>query len=213
MPSPPRIYTTVQPLNRTVDIPKTNGSGNKPHTVYFDQQTRHTLLFCADPCGWCAGSGCKTQLVLKDNGSCKILSNCSFHYEGMVYSKAATYSENTPCTNVPVPCSICLQKDQNRMQLPTFWKYNLVYHMLVNHLSPSKTLPPFPPDLVVSCHISQREEQKIGIPQTKTQEFRQLSGAPPSDDIQALEESLKRERSGSTSASKQPVKKKKGGKK
>jgi hypothetical protein len=44
----------------------------------------------------------------------------------------------------------------------TFWKYNLIQHMLEYHLNNGK-LPPFPPKLQVSSQISHAEEESMGV--------------------------------------------------
>ncbi|KAG2008058.1 hypothetical protein CC2G_013529 [Coprinopsis cinerea AmutBmut pab1-1] len=163
----------------------------------------------SNPCGWCAGNGCKTQLVLSSRGTYVVLSDCEFHYQKMVYSRAAEYSYSSPCTNVPIPCSLCLQADPERTHLPTFWKYNLIYHMISTHLSPTQTLPPFPPDMIVSCHITYEEESRIGIPQEKTVEYRDTLQVPGSDDVRTTEEGLKRDRSASSVSKPRPLKKSK----
>ncbi|EFI27228.1 hypothetical protein CC1G_15056 [Coprinopsis cinerea okayama7 len=136
-----------------------------------------------NPCGWCGrhASGCQTQLVVPPGKTTyRVLSNCEYHYERMKYSAAAKSSDNQPCTNVPVPCPICARNNPNHTHLTTFWKYNLLYHMLSHHLDENSRLPPFPPDMVVLCHISREEESSLGIPVSKTQEYRQTVNIPGS---------------------------------
>ncbi|KAJ3532202.1 hypothetical protein NMY22_g7837 [Coprinellus aureogranulatus] len=155
-----------------------------------------------NPCGWCGGSeGCKTQLKETSPGRYNVLSNCKYHYDRMVYGKAAVYSASTPSTNVPIPCSLCLRESNlGRSQLPTFWKYNLIYHMIEKHMSDDDTLPPFPLEMLVSCHISRIEEKALGVPQEITTDFRDKNHLLHSDGIEeAKEELLKRERAESTS--------------
>ncbi|KAF8154667.1 hypothetical protein B0H34DRAFT_615988, partial [Crassisporium funariophilum] len=57
-----------------------------------------------DPCGWCGRDGCKTQL---SSTSLSVTSNCPFHYDKMIYSRAAILSTGNSSTNVPVLCPLC----------------------------------------------------------------------------------------------------------
>ncbi|PPQ80934.1 hypothetical protein CVT24_012865 [Panaeolus cyanescens] len=140
----------------------------------------------ANPCGWCG------------------LDDCEYHHEKMVYTTAARFnSKRRSSTNVPVPCSLCAQKSPDPSQLPTFWKYNLLHHMLTNHLTPECTLPPCPPEMVVSCHIRREEELYMGIAKQHTDRFRDLAHVPNSDDIDVIAADLKRrERSASNATTK-----------
>jgi hypothetical protein len=74
-----------------------------------------------------------------------------------------------------------------RSQRQTFWKYNFIQHrsMAEKHLTDSGLLPPCPPELIVSAHISKVEEQWMGVDSEKTKEYRELNehfGVRNSDD-------------------------------
>jgi len=64
----------------------------------------------------------------------------------------------------------------------TFWKYNLIQHMLENHLDDGK-LPPFPQKLRVSSHISCAEEESMGVELMKTMDYRSRYNLPNTNDI------------------------------
>jgi len=84
----------------------------------------------------------------------KYLVNCPYHYSKMVYAHATISSQITPCTNVPLNCPLC-PKGYNQQE-PTFWKYNLIHHMLDHHLDEDERLPTFPVELRLSTHISRQ---------------------------------------------------------
>ena len=62
-----------------------------------------------DPCGWCGRDGCLTQLSKKGNtlASPIVTSSCEYHYGKMAYGRAATCSQSSPCSNVPIHCPVC----------------------------------------------------------------------------------------------------------
>jgi hypothetical protein len=64
----------------------------------------------------------------------------------------------------------------------TFWKYNLIQHMLEYHLDNGK-LPPFPSKLRVSSHISHAEEESMGVEFMKTMDYRNRYNLPNTSDI------------------------------
>jgi hypothetical protein len=113
----------------------------------------------------------------------KITSNCKYHYVNMVYSKALEVKESSPCTNIPLNCPICPIGLNEQRQ--TFWKYNFIQHMAEKHLTESGHLPPCPPELIVSAHISKAEEQWMGVDSEKTKHYREVNehfGVRNSDD-------------------------------
>ncbi|KAF5335086.1 hypothetical protein D9611_010872 [Ephemerocybe angulata] len=104
-----------------------------------------------------------------------------------------------PCTNVPIVCSLCLPSNPAASKvIPTIWKYNLRHHLTHHHLQQDGSIAPIPPDMIVSSYITRDEEKAIGIELEKTMSFRENVGMPGSDDKQAIEEDLKRNRSDST---------------
>ncbi|KDR69600.1 hypothetical protein GALMADRAFT_77244 [Galerina marginata CBS 339.88] len=134
-----------------------------------------------NPCGWCGLEGCKTQLI-RTAKKTTISSNCAYHYRKMVYSRANTCSTASPCTNVPINCPICPKgRDQ---QAPTFWKYNLIHHMTEHHLDDQGELPPFPPELRVTTHITRLEEERMGVELADTIYYRTRNKLPDSDGLE-----------------------------
>ena len=87
-----------------------------------------------NPYGFCGQDGCFTQLkAKKKHGGLSIVSNCPYHYAGMNYKAAAQFSKSSPCTNIPVHCSLCpfaISGD------PQTWKYNAVYCTILINSSP-----------------------------------------------------------------------------
>ena len=84
------------------------------------------------PCGFCSQSEtCSTQLVVKKDGAQTILWSCQYHYEGMNYKAALWTSKSTPCTNIPIDCTLCPVSHAGDAQ--TMWKYNMPYHLLTEH--------------------------------------------------------------------------------
>ena len=118
---------------------------------------------------------CKTQLIKKGN-SFSTTSNCEYHYATMVYSKAAMYSKFTPCSNVPLHCPLC--PSGLRGQPQTFWKYNLVHHLSLNHLTENYELPTLSPELLFTSFISKKEEHDMGVPNEKTESWRMTNNMP-----------------------------------
>ncbi|TFK58729.1 hypothetical protein BDN72DRAFT_730422, partial [Pluteus cervinus] len=141
-----------------------------------------TLPIGENPCGWCGrdSEGCQTQLTFKKRAKNPVISsNCPYHYSKMIYSKAVISSKTSPSTNVPLPCPLC-PLGRNK-QPRTFWKYNLMYHMMHHHIGEDLVLPSFPPELRLSAHISQKEEHWININPESTQKYRDELRLPDSD--------------------------------
>ncbi|KDR74696.1 hypothetical protein GALMADRAFT_70427, partial [Galerina marginata CBS 339.88] len=75
-----------------------------------DRSLREGIEIGADPCGWCGLGGCKTQLTKKqvrNKLTAVIFSSCRYHYQKMVYSKAAVLTTTNNCSNVPMHCPTC----------------------------------------------------------------------------------------------------------
>ena len=110
----------------------------------------------------------------------------------MVYSKAAMYSKSTPCSNVPLHCPLC--PSGLRGQPQTFWKYNLVHHLSLNHLTETYELPTLSPELLF---ISKKEEHDMGVPNEKTESWRMTNDMPDTDFYMEWEIEQSRKRAGS----------------
>jgi hypothetical protein len=73
-------------------------------------------------------------------------------------------------------------------QPETFWKYQLMAHMLTKHLTELDQLPLLPLELIVTTHISKFEEIRMGIPCEKTEKWRASNQVLDSDDIMVLQQ-------------------------
>ena len=128
----------------------------------------------------------------------------------MNYASACKSTRSTPCTNVPLHCPLCPTGVNS--QLTTFWKYNLIYHMHMYHVSDQDVLPPFPVELRVTSHIGKSEERLLGVSPEKTRTWRNQYKMPDSDAITAYQDDLQRKRavssvsksSASSTGSRQP---------
>ncbi|KAJ3525352.1 hypothetical protein NMY22_g10613 [Coprinellus aureogranulatus] len=168
-------------------------------------------------CGWCGrhSEGCKTQFKAIGKDKYSILSNCTYHYEGMKYSSAAKYSKSSPCTNVPIPCTLCSSTSDSgtvSTVVPTVWKYNLQGHLNAHHIHGHGDYPLLPPRMILSAYTSKEEERALGIIEQKTIEARDLLGIPAQSEgnMPVIEEDdRKRPRSDSTSNGTQSQKRKK----
>jgi hypothetical protein len=78
-----------------------------------------------------------------------------------------------------IECPLCTNNPYHPI---TFWKYNLIQHMLENHLDDGK-LPPFPQKLRVSSHISRAEEESMGVELMKMMDYRSRYNLPNTSDI------------------------------
>ena len=113
----------------------------------------------------------------------------------MVYSKAAKYSKSTPCSNVPLHCPLCPLGLRGQPQ--TFWKYNLVHHLSLNHLTENYELPTLSPELLFTSFISKKEEHDMGVPNEKTESWRMTNNMPDTDSYMEWEIEQSRKRAGS----------------
>ena len=113
----------------------------------------------------------------------------------MVYSKAAKYSKSTPCSNVPLHCPLCPLGLRGQPQ--TFWKYNLVHHLSLNHLTENYELPTLSPELLFTSFVSKKEEHDMGVPNEKTESWRMTNNMPDTDFYTEWEMEQSRKRAGS----------------
>jgi len=156
-------------------------------SFYDDESNEQFEETSSDKCQgqlieWVAGSVWDTYAYQQhDNDSIG-----EFHYQTMQYGRAKTPSKNTPCTNVPLNCPICPTGQNGRKT--TFWKYQFMTHMIQRHLSESNELPFIPLQLLVTTHITQGEEVSMGIPNIKTQSWRDENQVLDSDQIRIIEE-------------------------
>lgn len=152
----------------------------------------------AEPCGFCGMDGCLTQFKSKNTGGGSITSSCQYHYVGMVYKAAASWSKGMPCTNVPINCPLCPISVSGDHQ--TIWKYNALYHLASEHSNENNSPPSIPGELLVQIFISKAEEKGLGITNIATDTWREQYNIPNSDGIEQVKENLlKRGRSDSTS--------------
>ncbi|KAF8902092.1 hypothetical protein CPB84DRAFT_1776580, partial [Gymnopilus junonius] len=87
----------------------------------------------------------------------------------MNYTAATKSSVCTPCTNVPIRCTLCPRSSVGDMPR-IIWKYNMVYHIMVEHSLPGskKAIQDINGDLLIDMHISRFEETAIGIDRKHT---------------------------------------------
>jgi hypothetical protein len=102
----------------------------------------------------------------------------------MKYGPASKFSVNRPSTNVPLNCPMCQTDEKGRRK--TFWKYNFMEHILDYHLSELNELPMLPLELMVTTHISKKEETQIGIPSSRTDEYRDSHNILDSEGIAVI---------------------------
>jgi hypothetical protein len=94
-------------------------------------------------------------------------------------SIAAIYKGSSPCNNVPLHCPLCPTNSNG--QSPTFWKYNFLHHMSLNHADDANELPPLPFELLASTHISLAEGRCLGVDVGEMIQYRDHNRLPDSD--------------------------------
>lgn len=106
------------------------------------------------------------------------------------------YTENSPCTNVPIHCPICPTVNNTAA---TIWKYNAWIHLASEHGRLKKL--DLPPKFMIDIFISKREAWAMSTADEDTvKRWRDANEMPNSDDIQMSERSgpsNKRERAAS----------------
>ena len=154
------------------------------------------------PCGFCGLDGCITQLATsfskKKHGQTTIVSTCLYHHSKMNYKAASVFSQKSPCTNIPIQCSICPPTSSGSPQ--TIWKYNAVNHFIIKH-SNSDHSPSIPGDFLVQIVIRMAEEKAMGIQERDTVDYRERVAIPDSDGLEPEQRTAvyKRSRSDTTS--------------
>ncbi|PIL27027.1 hypothetical protein GSI_10166 [Ganoderma sinense ZZ0214-1] len=142
-----------------------------------------------EPCGFCGREDkCITRLTPK-TGQGKVVSSCPYHYRTMNYATAAKPTKTTPCTNIPIYCTLCPLSPSG--QPATIWKYNAITHLYIAHSDKGSHLPPLPAQMVVDMHISKQEEAWMDVDEDFTDKWRKVNDIPGSDDVQETEEELK----------------------
>jgi len=114
------------------------------------------------PCGFCGRRGCAITLV-KTSSAFKPQSSCTF-FHAFQLGTAQKYSKTSPCTNVPIICTLCPQQDKAKT-FTAIWKYNMMEHIKSHHptfASPGVTLPQ---ELFQKLVISNEEQSQMKIPQ------------------------------------------------
>jgi hypothetical protein len=97
----------------------------------------------------------------------------------MHYKKTAEFSKCLSCTNVPIHCPLCPTSGDS----PTIWKYNTLYHLIIEHSSGS-TPPSIPEQLLVQIFITKEEEKALDISEHNTIDWRRQNNIPDSDGIE-----------------------------
>ena len=88
---------------------------------------------------------------------------------------------------MPVHCPICPPNSSG--QVKTFWKYNVMYHFVMEHAEINE-LPPIPPSFQVETFITSQEESLMGVKKEVTSNWRKQYDIPGTDGL----EEMKRER-------------------
>ncbi|GLB43863.1 hypothetical protein LshimejAT787_1500470 [Lyophyllum shimeji] len=121
------------------------------------------------PCGFCGRSGNPAcdQVFLSKGKSPQATSGCrlasKFHYQPSLKSTGST-----PCTNVPILCSIAGCTGAVGTQQTAIWKYNMPEHIRTVHPGYAWNAlggdAPLPASLAHAMHITPEEEAILGIP-------------------------------------------------
>ncbi|KAI1784985.1 hypothetical protein LXA43DRAFT_900727, partial [Ganoderma leucocontextum] len=121
------------------------------------------------PCGFCGRSGLQgcQQLFLTKTSQAR--SECR-HFHKFHYRPAKVSTETTPCTNIPIMCTVpgCKSAMRQGDLFGAIWKYNMEEHIKNDHSGYSTTgvedhLLPIPADLAREMYISDSEERLMGI--------------------------------------------------
>ncbi|KAJ7472397.1 hypothetical protein B0H11DRAFT_2196011 [Mycena galericulata] len=106
------------------------------------------------PCGTCGGPSTNESCHIQIKSG-KAHSNCPSMYAFQI-AAASKFSENRPCTNIPIRCTLGCDE--------THWKYNFPQHLQTRHPSWIQLIsPPF----LSQIQISQAEQRALGIPEAK----------------------------------------------
>jgi hypothetical protein len=103
----------------------------------------------------------------------------------MIYSAAKQGSMNTPCTNVPMHCPLCLASKSGTPR--TIWKYNARYHIALEHADMTETAGSLPKgcleQFMLDIHIRKDEERSLKIPADNTTRYRDRNNVLGSESL------------------------------
>ncbi|KAK7012529.1 hypothetical protein R3P38DRAFT_2550268, partial [Favolaschia claudopus] len=120
-----------------------------------------------NPCGHCGRGSCTSDLFgLPDaRAAPKLTSDCP-RAHSFSYGHAKKYSANTPSTNVPVFCTLCLPVPP-RKSPKVFWKYSMFAHIRSEHPrywdDLLHTPVNLPEQLALDLAISREELMALGV--------------------------------------------------
>ncbi|KAF6752442.1 hypothetical protein DFP72DRAFT_1047213 [Ephemerocybe angulata] len=129
--------TSLEPSSCSLCTPTVTLDTSAPRII--EHVSAHALFDNAldqadEPCGMCGlpARQCR-YVVVKGKGSkasnrvdWKRTSGCG-RPVNFSYKRAAEYSDNSPCTNVPLVCPLCPKED------PAVWRYNFKHHLQQKH--------------------------------------------------------------------------------
>ncbi|KAK7041117.1 hypothetical protein R3P38DRAFT_3179675 [Favolaschia claudopus] len=120
-----------------------------------------------NPCGYCGRGSCTSDLSgLPDaRAAPKLTSDCP-RAHSFSYGHAKKYSANTPSTNVPIFCTLCIPVPP-RKSPKVFWKYSMFAHIRSEHPRYWDDLLHTPVDLpeqlALDLAISREELTALGV--------------------------------------------------
>ncbi|KAJ6609777.1 hypothetical protein B0H10DRAFT_1651791, partial [Mycena sp. CBHHK59/15] len=126
----------------------------------------HEQVHQEKPCGFCGRGECEVDLtgLPTSKTTPKCTSNCP-RAHSFSYGHAKKYSVTTPCTNVPLFCTLC-PPIPPRKSPAVVWKYSMYAHVKLAHprywddlLSRPKDLPA---QLALNIAISWEEMMALG---------------------------------------------------
>ncbi|KAK7006881.1 hypothetical protein R3P38DRAFT_3213632 [Favolaschia claudopus] len=126
----------------------------------------HEPVDSANPCGFCGRAGCQVDLsgLPTSRATPKVTSSC-VRAHPFSYGHRKKYSAATPCTNVPIFCTLCTVIPP-RKSPPAFWKYSMYPHIRVAHPQHWDELwnrpTNLPADLALNLAISREEMKALG---------------------------------------------------
>lgn len=85
------------------------------------------------------------------------------------------------CTNTPILCPLCPVSPRGFHK--TIWKYTALEHLIVNHSDLGGEKQAVPGGMILDMFISRAEEDFMGITLAATNQMREDTGIPGSDDI------------------------------
>ena len=86
---------------------------------------------------------------------------------------------------MPVHCPICRPNSSGKVK--TFWKYNAMYHFVMEHAENNEELPPIPPSSLVETFITSQEESVMGVKKEVTSDWRKQYDIPGTKGVLGFE--------------------------